>query len=474
MSEIRYEGYITPCRIFSNIYFVGTRPASTHIIETGEGLILVDPGYSRDLDKVLENIKTVGLDIKDIKIILLTHGHGDHAGAVAELVELTGASVYIGAGDLPMVSGRVDSGYSIANTFMPDRLLNDGDRFSLGETEIYCISTPGHTDGTISFFFDVTDGENTYRAGMFGGAGTNTLTGKYLCTHRMPLSNREKFLSSIERLRGERVEIFLGNHVGNNDTEGKIAKVMAGDKYAFLDPDGWFEFLTERENRLLTVIKEEEEEMKNTVEKILEEKLIMIVRGVDPEKTVELAEAMYRGGVRLMECTYDATGKTPDETVAKTIETLAKRFEGRMLIGAGTVLTKKQVQLTSAAGGRFIISPDTNPEIIEETKKAGMVSIPGGLTPSEATLANRSGADFVKLFPISQNGAGYVKALRAPLSHIRFLAVGGVTADNATDYMKNGACGVGMGLGADDRNAIESGDWDYIENKYRELVKKLK
>ena len=214
--------------------------------------------------------------------------------------------------------------------------------------------------------------------------------------------------------------------------------------------------------------------MQKTINKILEEKVIMIVRGVDPEKVTELAEALYRGGVRLMECTYDATGKTPDETVAKTIETLVKRFDGRMLIGAGTVLTEKQVALTAKAGGRFIISPDVNPDVIKATKASGMVSIPGGLTPTEATTANRAGADFVKLFPISQNGAGYVKALCAPLSHIQFLAVGGVTVETALDYIKNGAKGVGMGLGADDKAAIEREDWGYIEQKYRKLIYNIK
>ena len=192
------------------------------------------------------------------------------------------------------------------------------------------------------------------------------------------------------------------------------------------------------------------------------------------KKIEDLAEALYRGGIRLMECTYDATGKTPDEATAKIIGDLVKRFEGRMLIGAGTVLTEKQVALTAAAGGRFIISPDVNPDVIKATKNAGMISIPGGLTPTEATTANRAGADFVKLFPISQNGAGYVKALCAPLSHIKFLAVGGVTDETAPDYIKNGAKGVGMGLGADDKTAIDNGDFDYIEQKYRKLVEKLK
>ena len=214
--------------------------------------------------------------------------------------------------------------------------------------------------------------------------------------------------------------------------------------------------------------------MNTIIDKILSEKVIMIVRGVQINKLIDLAEAMWRGGIRVMECTYDASGKIPDEEIARAIESLADHFGEKMLIGAGTVLTKRQVQLTADAGGKFIISPDTNEEIIQETKKLGLISISGALTPSEATVAHRAGADFVKLFPISQFGAGYVKALCAPLSHIRFLAVGGVRSENLLDYLNNGACGIGMGLDNQDRQAISQNDFRWIEEHCREIVNKVK
>ena len=106
---------------------------------------------------------------------------------------------------------------------------------------------------------------------------------------------------------------------------------------------------------------------KATIEKIKESKIIVIVRGVAKEKLLPLAEAMYAGGIRLLECTYDASGKITDEEIAANIEMLSKHFVGRMLIGAGTVLTEKQVALTEAAGGKFIISPDTNVKVIKKT-----------------------------------------------------------------------------------------------------------
>lgn len=210
--------------------------------------------------------------------------------------------------------------------------------------------------------------------------------------------------------------------------------------------------------------------MQETISKILNEKVIMIVRSVPSDKILPLAESMYRGGIRLMECTYDASGNTPDEEVAENIAKLSEHFKGRMFIGAGTVLNEKQVRLTKEAGGKFIISPDTNPNVINETKKQGLVSIPGALTPSEAVTAHNVGADFVKLFPISQMGASYLKALRAPLSHIRFLAVGGVNEENLGEYMRNGALGVGIGVGASEKLAIMENNFEYIEEKCRRLT----
>ena len=136
--------------------------------------------------------------------------------------------------------------------------------------------------------------------------------------------------------------------------------------------------------------------MLNTIKQIEENKIIVIVRGVAKEKLIPLAEAMYAGGIRIMECTYDATGKMPDEENAANIAMLAEHFGDRMVVGAGTVLTEKQVRLTKEAGGKFIISPDTNEAIIKESKAQGLVSIPGAITPSEAAAASRAGADFVK------------------------------------------------------------------------------
>lgn len=213
------------------------------------------------------------------------------------------------------------------------------------------------------------------------------------------------------------------------------------------------------------------EQIINTIEK---EKIIVIVRGVEKEKLIPLAEAMYVGGIRLLEVTYSANGKVSDEETAENIGILAKHFEGRMYIGAGTVLTEKQVELTAKVGGEFIISPDTCPEVIRKTRELGLVSMPGALTPSEMQIAHRNGADFVKLFPITSLGASYVKAVKAPLSHLKILAVGGVDENNIAEYLKAGINGFGLGSNIIDKKKIAENDWAGITNlakKYVSLVK---
>ena len=178
---------------------------------------------------------------------------------------------------------------------------------------------------------------------------------------------------------------------------------------------------------------------------ILEKKIIAIVRGVERASLFPLAEALYAGGIQLMEITFDPSENCSVEETADSIRILSKKMGEYMDIGAGTVLTKKQLVLAGDAGAKFIISPDANPEIIRETKRLQMLSIPGAFTPSEAQCAYVSGADFVKLFPIGNMGVNYIKAIAAPLCHIPFLAVGGVDNKNMLEYLNAGVCGFGIG-----------------------------
>lgn len=202
---------------------------------------------------------------------------------------------------------------------------------------------------------------------------------------------------------------------------------------------------------------------REVIEAIKLEKLVVIVRGVDRERLIPLAEAMYEGGIRLLEITFSQDGKIPDEKIADMIKLLAEAMSGRMYIGAGTVTRPEQVELVKNAGGLFIISPDTCEEVIKRTRELDLVSIPGALTPTEAMTAHRAGADFVKLFPILDLGPAYVKALKAPLSGISFLAVGGVDLDNIKSFVSAGASGFGIGSGIIKKELVQA-------EKYGELT----
>ena len=260
----KWEGSFDPVRIFGNLYFVGTVPASTHIIDTGDGLIMLDAGYLEAKDEIISNIEKLGLSVGDIKYILLTHGHIDHAGAARYFRELTGAKIAIGAADREYVNGENDLTYAreyemTFDFFEPDMLLTDGDVITLGGTSIRAVATPGHTPGAMSYFFNVTDGEESFTAALHGGMGINTLSREYLDRYDLPYSLRADFVSAMERLAEERVDIFLGNHMQHNKTGEKADRVRAGDKYAFVNADEWAPYCLWCIENLNNMIKRESE-----------------------------------------------------------------------------------------------------------------------------------------------------------------------------------------------------------------------
>jgi len=200
-----------PFRIAGNVYFIGTHYASTHIIDTGEGLILIDPGYDKSLFIVIDGIYKLGYKPADIKYIFVTHWHWDHSEATAALQAISGAKTIIGEKDRENAKRYFDA----------DITVSDGDTLTLGNTTMTFMETPGHTRGTISFFFDTVENGKTYRVGSFGGAGINTLRSEDCYDFE---GCREAYKASVERLKKEHVDIFIGNHVWNNSTfeKGKI------------------------------------------------------------------------------------------------------------------------------------------------------------------------------------------------------------------------------------------------------------
>jgi len=211
----------------------------------------------------------------------------------------------------------------------------------------------------------------------------------------------------------------------------------------------------------------------NVLKDIEENKIIVIMRGFTTEQLVNSVAAMEKGGIRLVEVTFDQTGVVSDDVTAANIRVLKDTFEGRVRIGAGTVMTEEQVEHAYNAGAEFIISPDCYDRVIKKTRELGMVSIPGVFTPTEAANAHRFGADFAKLFPNSEMELSYLKALVVPLSHIKFLAVGGVTPENMKDYLNAGAKGIGVATAIANKEAIFAGNYEEITRRAKLFTSQL-
>lgn len=236
------EKIIEPFRIFGNVYFIGTYAESSHIIDTGEGLIMIDTGRD-NLPTILKGLETLGFTPEDVKYIINSHWHGDHTASTAKMVELSGAKTLIGKEDYEKAKKFFDA----------DILVTEGDTLTLGNTTVSFLETPGHTKGTLSIFFDIEENGTTLRAGMFGGAGVNTLhQGKFDYE-----GCREDYRKSVERLLSERVDLFIGNHSWNNKTYENSIILRETGKNKFVGTENWERFLKSCLHRLEETIQKD-------------------------------------------------------------------------------------------------------------------------------------------------------------------------------------------------------------------------
>ena len=196
-----------------------------------------------------------------------------------------------------------------------------------------------------------------------------------------------------------------------------------------------------------------------------QDKLIAICRGAEGDTLLSLAAAICAGGIRFIEVTFQQEREDCADLARRNIKTLCD-MPG-IIPGAGTVPSPDQVRAAYEAGAKYIVSPNTDPAVIAETKRLGLVSIPGALTPSEIMAAHNAGADLVKLFPTATMGLKYFKDLRAPLSHIGLVVTAGITPDNLGDYLKAGAFAAGISSPLCDKELIAAGDFAEITRRAR-------
>jgi len=218
--------YVKPFRMYGNLYYVGDSWVCAHIVDTGEGLLLLDAGNcgAGATAMLIEAIWEAGFRPEDVKWLVLSHGHVDHIGAVNFFRRMFGTKIYLGAPDAENFRTRPELALVHESTdymdelFEPDVEIHDGDEITFGNTKILFHLSPGHTEGVISCYFDVTDGDERKRAGYFGGFGFNTLQKDYLLEiGDTKFAMRDRMMASLLRERGQHVDVFVPNHCVNVD-----------------------------------------------------------------------------------------------------------------------------------------------------------------------------------------------------------------------------------------------------------------
>jgi 2-dehydro-3-deoxyphosphogluconate aldolase / (4S)-4-hydroxy-2-oxoglutarate aldolase len=201
------------------------------------------------------------------------------------------------------------------------------------------------------------------------------------------------------------------------------------------------------------------------IEQLLNPGVIAVVRAKRADQAVPLAEALVAGGVIAVEITMT----TPNAIAA--IKEASSKLGDRALIGVGTVLDEATCQAAIDAGAQFIVSPICRRELVPIAQKAGKPIMLGSYTPTEAQLAYEAGSDFIKIFPADTLGPNYIKALRAPLPHLKIVPTGGVDLKTIGDFFKAGVAAVGAGSSLISKEVLEKDDWATLTKTAAEFVK---
>ena len=204
---------------------------------------------------------------------------------------------------------------------------------------------------------------------------------------------------------------------------------------------------------------------KEILSSITEIGIVPVVRAASAENAIQAVEAIYNGGIRAAEITMTVPG------AVRVLEKVADRFGDKIMLGAGTVLDAETARICMLAGAEFIVSPALRPAVIEIAKRYSKVVCPGALTPTEVITAWEAGADVVKVFPCGNvGGAKYIKALKGPFPQVEMIPTGGVNLETAADFLKAGACALGVGGELVDAKLMKDGRYDQIEERAKQFL----
>lgn len=208
----------------------------------------------------------------------------------------------------------------------------------------------------------------------------------------------------------------------------------------------------------------------NSYDFIKKHKFIAIFRHIPKEHIEKAVKAVYDGGVRIFEITFNPSAKTTVEDTKEIIGTVKKMYGDSVCVGAGTVINLEYAKSAHEAGAQFIVSPCTKADVVKFTKENGMLSIPGAYTPTEIVNAYDMGADIVKVFPVLVDNVNYLKNVMSPLSHIPFIPTGGINPDTIQAFMQTGAVAVAAGATIVTEELVKHGEFEKItENAARHI-----
>ena len=206
------------------------------------------------------------------------------------------------------------------------------------------------------------------------------------------------------------------------------------------------------------------EEIRNS---ILQKKVIAVIRMKNPDQLLKVVDSLRTGGVSCIELTMTIPN------AIQSIEVVNKKFGNDILLGVGSVTDSKMAADAINAGARFVVSPIYKPEVVDSVIQRGLPVIPGAFSPTEIQTAYEQGADFVKIFPADNLGMSFIKSIKAPLPHLRVIPTGGVTLENAIDWIDHGASAVGIGSALVDNKSIESGNFNQLTLNAKKLCNNL-
>lgn len=250
-------------RIVGNVYYVGSKALASYLITTSQGNILINSNLESSAPQIKESIEKLGFKFSDVKIVLISHAHWDHDAGSARIKQLTGAKYMVMEGDVPVVEsgGKADFQYgNVASNLYPaakvDRILHDGDEVKLGDTVLVAHLTPGHTKGCTTWTMKAQEKGKSYDVVIVGSTSVNP--GYKLVNNAAYPQIAQDYALMFRVLKSLPCDVFLGAHGVFYGMEAKYARAKNGGTDAFVDPEGYKKFVTDKEQEFRAELKKQQ------------------------------------------------------------------------------------------------------------------------------------------------------------------------------------------------------------------------